>query len=81
MASSSSCTPGANNFLYCPEVGKEAEYYEYQEKSISGRKRKLNPKNWGKKREEARAEKKKNSLLVTITDQMECCRKKCLQNI
>ena len=72
------CTPV--NFLYSPEVAEETEVSKENEISRKERKRKLNPENLGKKHVK-RPGLRRNSPSVTITDQMECCKKKCLQTI
>lgn len=65
-------------FLYSPpEIGTELEV-EGNESTKKGRKRKLNPANW-KKKHTKKSGLRKNSPSLTITNEMECCRKKCLQ--
>ena len=63
-------------FLYVPpDVGDEIEVNEDVEKSSKGRKRTRNPDNWSKKHVKKPGV-RKNS---TITEGMECCRKKFFQ--
>ena len=65
-------------FLYAPpDIGDEVEVEE-NDKSEKGRKRKRDPDKWKNKHVKSLGL-RKNSPVVTITDEMECCRKKCLR--
>ena len=72
-----------SNFLYSPgvtsEVAHEVELSEEREQSRTGRKRQRNPNNW-KIKHVKRPGLRKNSPLIVISGEMECCKKKCLQN-
>ena len=73
--SPSSDANGDSNFLYCPDVAGEVEV---SDEGRTGRKRKLNPENW-KKKHVKKPGLRKNSPSLMISNEMECCRKKCLQ--
>ena len=67
------------NFLYSPEVCQEVEVLE-EEEGRKGRKRIRNPEGWTAKHVK-RPGLRKNSPLVVITNDTECCKKKCLQSL
>ena len=70
------------DFLYSPEVTSdiphELQLSEEQEQSCTGRKGQRNPENW-KAKHVKRPGLCKNSSLIAISDNMECCKKTCLQ--
>ena len=74
--SSPGTPPTCSTFLYLPcevPVGKEVQVSE----EGRSRKRQRNPENW--KKHFKRSGVRKNAPTVAITNQMECCKKKCLQ--
>ena len=85
MASGSSASdshPDSQEFTFLyspPDIAKELDNEE-NEKTQKGRKRKLDPANWKKKHIKT-CGLRKNSPSLTITEDMECCLKKCLQSI
>ena len=67
------------NFLYSTGIQEEVEVSDKGEESRTGRKRKRNPENW-KKKHIKKPGLRKNSPLLIISNDMECCKRKCLQS-
>ena len=74
-------TASSFNFAYCSEVGKEVELplEKDQEHSRKGRKRTRDPENLSKKFVK-KPGLRKNSPMLSITEETSCCKKKCLQS-
>ena len=78
--SSAGCAGDSQEFAFLyspPDIAKDLDIEE-NERTQKGRKRKLDHANWQKKYNKT-CGLRKNSPSLTITEDMECCCKKCLQ--